>query len=307
VVTTVEGRVFVCSWRKVGDRIQVWVRDLPKLRSEGATFAEADEALWDVICAATGDGENIHEYDPPAPVTRLPGVSSELVLAGCEGLAFITNGPDLFAGGLCPQCDHARGQRTGQPLKLHVVRADDAGRAKVKQYSGSRLKFFSEVFLSLLRPAERAQFEFRSVECDRGRKIFFELAGSRVHVPLVALRGASLDLWVCDTCGWGNQPMHAGMGSFPAWLSDAADGRWFELPAWYVSAAGLPRPLPTCLTVGRAPEYALCFTRRRWAELVGERGARGIKSHRVPVVSSEYVDPDPPRRLHSEVWGQARP
>lgn len=59
-----EGRVFVCSWKRVGDRYRVWVKGRPRLAAEATDFAAADEELSGVICTATGDGESLHVSEP---------------------------------------------------------------------------------------------------------------------------------------------------------------------------------------------------------------------------------------------------
>jgi hypothetical protein len=62
-----EGRRFACSWKKQDDVYHVWVKRRPKLAAKAKTFNQADRRLWAVIIDATGDGESIREYDPPAP------------------------------------------------------------------------------------------------------------------------------------------------------------------------------------------------------------------------------------------------
>ena len=65
-----EGQVYRCGWRKKGTTYRVWVKGRPKLAAEGETFNLADRRLWSIIIDATGDGESIREYDPPAPESR---------------------------------------------------------------------------------------------------------------------------------------------------------------------------------------------------------------------------------------------
>ena len=62
-----EGGVFPCSWKKQRKVYKVWVKKRPRLSAQGRTFSQADKRLWSVIIHATGDGESIREYDPPAP------------------------------------------------------------------------------------------------------------------------------------------------------------------------------------------------------------------------------------------------
>lgn len=62
-----EGRRFACSWKKEDALYHVWVKRRPKLSAKAKTFNQADLRLWAVIIHATGDGESIRQYDPPAP------------------------------------------------------------------------------------------------------------------------------------------------------------------------------------------------------------------------------------------------
>lgn len=62
-----EGRRFACGWEKENDLYHVWVKRRPKLSAKGKTFNQADLRLWAVIIDATGDGESIRQYHPPAP------------------------------------------------------------------------------------------------------------------------------------------------------------------------------------------------------------------------------------------------
>jgi len=116
-----EGKVFVCTWRRVGDRYRVWVRNRPALVAEGDTFAGADEDLSGVICEATGDGESVHEYDPPRPVEEVPGLLFRLALVSGESRARIANYEALYSEGPCPQCTRPRGERTETPLELERI------------------------------------------------------------------------------------------------------------------------------------------------------------------------------------------
>jgi hypothetical protein len=62
-----EGRRFACGWKKQDAVYHVWVNRRPKLAAKAKTFNQADRRLWAAIIDATGDGESIREYDPPAP------------------------------------------------------------------------------------------------------------------------------------------------------------------------------------------------------------------------------------------------
>src|ERR687894_425342 len=100
-----EGRVYVCSWSVTQAGFRVWVKRRPKVFAEGETFEIADELLSDAICAATGDGESIHEYDPQPPTSAAqPGLLSLMLKVGAEAGALAANPAELFSGGVCPQC-----------------------------------------------------------------------------------------------------------------------------------------------------------------------------------------------------------
>ena len=62
-----EGRRFACGWKREGRLFHVWVKRRPKLTASAPTFNQADHRLWVAIMSATGDGESVREYDPPAP------------------------------------------------------------------------------------------------------------------------------------------------------------------------------------------------------------------------------------------------
>jgi hypothetical protein len=302
----VEGRVFLCSWKRVPRGFKVWVKNRPKLAATAKSFMEADEALADIITERTGDGENLREYSPAAPgLVEARGSLAHLLMVAGEGRATVANAAELFTGGLCPQCHHPRGARTTTVLRVASIEpgGDGAGARLAPRSFGRNLSLFSQEFIALLSRTEREFLDWRRVErSGRGKKAFYELAGSEVHVPFTTLAGGDVELWRCDTCGWESVPVYGGAGELPEWLSEAGGGRWYDLPSWYVSAADLPDPLPSCFVVGRAPEFRLCFTPKRWEELVGRPGTRGLKSYEVGIVARELADQNPRRRLHSEVW-----
>ena len=159
------------------------------------------------------------------------------------------------------------------------------------------MRFYSEDFLAQLEPGERSQFAWRRVERrGRGKKVFYELGAPGLRVPFVAVSEEAGALWrvpgsvirkgselsVCATCAWSTGPFYPRSSE--------------RLPFWYVSAADLPDPPPTCFAVGGVVGYDLCVTRQRWQELVGRPGTRGIASSEVGVVAPSLVDTHPPTR-----------
>jgi len=295
-----EGRVYICSWSHDGKRYRVWVRSRPAVCAEHASFEQADIALADAICGAFGDGEGVHEYDRPRPgSTEAPGLLEVFVILTGSSRATAENLEDLYEGGRCPSCD-IRPKRNGVPAQLTGIEGDGGGaRDTAKPRKPLPLDFFSEAFLNLLTPAERAVGEWRRVERPgRSKKAYYELVGSRLHLPVVALAPAVEDLWHvsvaracgdiltlhrCGLCGYENGPIYVFMPR--------------GLPAWYVDVSTLPTPLPTCFTTGQPPnEFRLCLARGRWQALLGKPGTRGISSDKVGVVESYLVDRHPVRK-----------
>ena len=310
-----EGQVYVCSWDRVGSRFRVWARSHPGLAAEGDSFKSADEELFGLISDATGDGENIHEYDPPSPDTIPPnsGVLFQLASVGGEGRATIANRDfaSLFTNGLCELCSYPRGVRTEVPLTLAKIWAGFEGGAATGSTFFPNRRFFSERFLALLSAEERGRFEWRQVRRGpRAKKAFFEILSSRIQIPAVALREGRANLWECDECGWRNSPFYGGRDQLPAWLIERTSRGWQDLPNWYVNVSDLPDPVPSCFLVGSPSDSAqLCFTRERWHQIVGRPGTAGLASIDVGVVQSILVDQNPSRRAFTEVlkeWEMAR-
>lgn len=291
-----EGRVFICTWKQVGDRYRVWVKGRPRLAAEAADFADADEELWGVISTATGDGENLREYDPARPAVAQARLLSRLALVAAPGTAQLLNAAELFDGGICPDCKYGRGARTDVPMVLDKIKGGDVGYTRVGTYyisAGPRIDFYSDAFLRLLTAAERKRFIWRRVERAgrAARKVFYELVGSQVHVPYRVLVGGPERLQ-CDGCGQSRVPIGGGATSYPQWLLSEVDYRYEVLPDYFISAADLPKPLPNCLTAGHHPTvYDLCFLPSRWRQLVGQPGAKGVSTSDVGIVAPELVSP----------------
>ena len=155
------------------------------------------------------------------------------------------------------------------------------------------LLYFSEDFLALLTPQERAQFYWRQVEnLGKGKKTMHELIGSRLHVPLAALRGGNPDTQQCDRCGWRRQPQYDLVGELPAWLDPEDDGIRRNQPDLYINVQHLPTTDPKCFTIGDwLDAVKLVFTEDRWTEIKKQKkGASGVQAWDVGVVAPEVIE-----------------
>jgi len=294
-----ENRVYICSWSHDGGRYHVWVSNRPSVRAEHTSFEQADIMLADAICGAFGDGEGVHEYDRPRPgATNVPGLLAVVASLGGNGWATAENLEELYEGGRCPSC-RTRGKRTSVQLRLSGIKGDGGGAwDTTKPWMPLKLAFFSEMFIDLLTPTERAVGDWRRVERRRSKKVYYELVGSRLHVPEVALAPVVEDLWNvrlekargdilclmrCAACGYENSPLYMFMPN--------------GLPHEYLDVSTLPTPLPICFTTGQPPnEFRLCLPRERWQTILGKPGTRGITSSEIGVVESYLVDPHPVRK-----------
>jgi hypothetical protein len=147
------------------------------------------------------------------------------------------------------------------------------------RFGGPRLQGCSAEFLDLLTAIERRQLEWRPIETGaKQKRQFFELVGGRVHAPFVALRDIGVSLNECVLCGWRRPPFY----SVEA-----------PIPSQFVVSTSLPHRVPTVFCVGPVLEPQLCTTPRRWAKLVGQRGARQLTSADIGVVDPDAVDENP--------------
>jgi hypothetical protein len=271
-----EGRVFRCTWTQVGLRFRVWVRQRPKLAGEGATFAEADEALWGTILEELGDGESEREYDPPRPSdSRLLEILSDRLVLAFAPLYGPPYWPrdieSLFTEESCSRCGNPQGTRTDVPLPLSWVSSDhDVGSVGIRGARQAwKFTFVSDRFLAQLTPAERGRLRWQAVSTPpRTRKRWFEIVGSRVHVPRVALRGAKLrDPWTCTACG---------LSPISGSSSPGKGAYQLDQPWAFVAASDMPRRVPSVFSIGTQNGFHLAFTPRRWKMLTASRSVRGL-------------------------------
>jgi hypothetical protein len=292
-----EGRVFVCSWRRVRGRFRVWVKRRPRLAATGRTFAQADEALWGVIAEATGDGENDREYDRAPPDEQETGpLLGFLSSVFGRGRMEVANPDELFEAEVCPACGKTTNRRTLAPLLANSIESGYQAGAAEALYARPDLwyfsQYFSQDFIGLLTRRERSSFEWRPVQRRRGTKRYVELVGAEVTVPRAALKGAGIKIDTCAKCGGSGAPTYVLLDKQPKWLRmlDRA-------PTQFVDVADLPQPVPSCFAIGNRERLSLTFTPERWRSLLGRKESQGIGASTVGIVASECVEARPRPRV----------
>jgi hypothetical protein len=288
-----EGRVFICSWKRVGSRYRVWWKARPKVAAEGDTFEEADEALWDAIMEATGDGENMHEYEPPAPGSAAKR-GPDVVMVGGGEWGELRTLEGLFENGVCTDCEHARGPRNESRLVITRMNSGPRHCGSVRvTLDGARMRYVSETFRAMLTPEEDASVQWREiVGPPRTRKQLFEVLGAATTIPYVAPLGPTIFRWRCEACGHVLSPFH---GKAPG-----------NGPYWFIAAAALPSPPTSLLVFGNPPDLDIGFTRERWRSLMDEPGAKGCKSSSIGVLRENQIDTSPVKTTWRQVWGSRK-
>ena len=275
-----EGNVYPCSWKRVRSRYRVWLTTDPKVVAEHTDFEEADELLVGLIHAATGDGENIHAYDPPEPNGARAGSveRGQLWSLGPQSTAYMVEPVRNFEEGLCDNCLMPRGGRTTVPLAVTGLKSGiDAAMVKLPDagFAGPILTIVSEAFVSALTTGERMCFEWRPIEHKlRGAK-FFEAVHRVPPVPYVSAKGHDTYYGRCKRC------------KFEWVITRAVRGK----PDRYVSERDLPVPSRPLVAVG--PWSDLSVPLKRWKELVGKPGMRGIKGSPVAIIAESAVERRP--------------
>jgi hypothetical protein len=250
----------------------------PTVAAEAVEFDDADELLYERIMELSGDGENQHEYSPPAPVPGAGAIErGRLWKLGPSASTTMRIEPEYFAGGLCDNCLMPFGARTALPLVVAPL-AGTATAATVTVEgagvgNGPRLTIVSEQLLEVFTVEERAAFEWRSVRGASAGQSYFELIPRHPTAPNVSPIGIPTQFGRCDTCGF-------------MWT---APQRGAGRPDWYVSEADLSSTAPTIYAV-RQPAYAtLAITDSRWRTLVGRRELKGIKGSPIAIIAAEAV------------------
>jgi hypothetical protein len=180
----------------------------------------------------------------------------------------------FFDSPCCEICRISQGLRNDRPLNLTYVGKYDGG---FVGFAGSTLRVYSEAFLMLLSAAECSRLRFKRVERNKkARKQYFELIGP-AGPPYVAIRNVEFSGWECPSC------------------KARSFGHWSETSAMtnFVARADLPQPMPEVFTIGPPHSLALCVTADRWAQMVGQRGTRGMVSMPIGVVPDDEVDRAP--------------
>lgn len=238
-------------------------------------------------------------YQPPPDKARLLSVFTLLSPAGGVSMQ---NLPSLFSEDCCPDCQTSQGQRTKRVMEVTYYdalsrRCDGALAQTEVRHPGPTFHLYSKEFLSLLTAQERRLFRWRRVKVLNPTKItkeMFELVHCAYLIPTVALRGSNPDRDTCDTCGASIQPYYPLVGGLPEWLNPIGDAVRRGQPDYYVSAADLPEPVPSCFTIGDwQGGVQLVFTEDRWRRIKRQRGMIGINTQKVGVVDPTLVEPVP--------------
>src|SRR5689334_4951166 len=143
-----EGRVYLCSWKRDQGCFRVWLQADGRVAAEAATFREASEALWGEIVRAFSDGEAVLEYQPPPPAEPATRRFLDPPLISVTGnmRAILANPDEVYSEGLCPQCHQPQGRRTEAPALLEDLESGyEGGFTKP-----AHIVFFSDKFLALL-------------------------------------------------------------------------------------------------------------------------------------------------------------
>lgn len=299
--------VIVCNWERTPGVWRLWVKGRREISGSGETFEVAHDALIDAIMETARDLDAVlpivPEFDPPLPPPSFAEqfLSPELYFISGDALFELNRPakaevesaesraaylPTLFSGGVCPACNHPRGERTDVVLRVdNAPQRVDAGWVRAPFYTHIRL--FSERFLDLLASRERKYF--RPIQMPpRSRRRFFELCG-RPDVPLVGVRELESDGLECTECG------HRAIRVIHPWLREGG----LHL-AEFVCANDLPASQNGAFTVGFGNDLNLCVRRERWNELRARTGARGVMSQRLGVVSAADCDRSPRIRNRRE-------
>jgi hypothetical protein len=295
---------YICSWSSSEAGYELWLKVKPSVRGSGSTYEAAEQALLNAIMDSGGAMHSVLEFVPPLPpadnirrylvpaIVRIWG-DERFELAGprrpgafatpAERETYTDGLDSFYEGGLCRECRSPRGPRTPIPLELKYVGSGCAG--GFVSIGGGTSYVFAQKFLDLLTHSERASLELRKViPPTRCRITFYELLGPS-GPTFVGLKGVAPHAsWECDACGYR-------LFSYLRTDFDLGD---------FVAQEDLPTPLPGIFTIGHSPHVALAVTADRWAELVGQKQARGILSVPLGIAPSDQSDRTPPLRKRSD-------
>jgi hypothetical protein len=287
-----EDGIYLCRWKETSEGFELWMKSRPQIRAKGRTYLEAEDAFLATIAEVLGVYHAVLEFVPPLPHSEFDRryATPELyVVLGDDRfeadeprrIPFETDDEraqrqawydNFFTLACCRTCGFSPGSRNERPLKLRYVSNRYEG--GFVYLAGASLHVFSENFLMLLSRAERRPLQFQLVDClKKTRKQFFELVGPS-GPPLVALTTGKVTGWQCTACG-------ARVFGY-----DYSPDKSIYT---FIARADLAQPCPEVFTIGTQPNVLLCMSAQRWADLVGQRGGRGLISRLVGVVPDDEV------------------
>lgn len=192
-----ENQVYRVSRRRVGTKIELTLRDDPKVKATGATADEAEDELCDLICDKYGDGEPVFDYfDAKASVPK----ETLWVFRANEGVTTL-NLPELFTDGVCKHCGAGLGARRSDAIRVlkEKLKGDVASTD-----SGPLLNriFSKKMMLSLVKLGLK-NVNFAPAIDARGAQCYelVDLAAKFEWAPIVAKRAIRIGAKKCPKCG----------------------------------------------------------------------------------------------------------
>jgi hypothetical protein len=305
-----ESNVFICKWKRVGERWHLWVKGKPKLSGEGATLEAAKRELEQMIWNNAGNVDDViptlMEFDPPLPASErtreffIPEIYkiygderfdllSYYFPRGNVDTATMEYVNSLYEGGVSKGCMHGIGKRTEVAFKTECEIGDSDGLWLSHCQIQASAYFFSDRFISLLTNEECERLKFCKCQVKReGKRKYYELAGNSIanNVGVKAFDAVGHE---CTECG------HR---SFYITELDLD----FSMQH-FICRSDLPNPVPSCFAITINHKVALCITRERWDQIRGSRNAKGIISEPIGVVDEELCERHP--RLQTSIEGCA--
>ncbi len=281
------GDLHLCSWAREGKVYTCWVKETPELRGEGDSFEAADAELIDRISEATDDFRPLLEYIPAIPTSAFDdlfrGSDWVAIKAPNELVASTLKTTDLFMEGMCPLCRTKKGSRNNLALKVQRFSQKKDGALVNVRPTGHTIPIFSEEFLELLSPDEKANLIARPVESEIASKRNFYEVECFKSTEVVFVKGINISGWKCDECKK-NVPRAY------SHYSETAINYFVTNP-----------PSANCLTVCAPDKSFFCLPRRRWEEIAGKIGTKGLAASPIGVVPAHLVDVNPKVELVSDI------
>lgn len=281
-----EGRSYRCGWSRDENGVRLWTKDAPRVSARGDTWEDAELKLMGAICAATGDGEPVLAFFPPAVLeSDLRFLDPPLAaITGC-GYSGTKAPKDGYYEGRCAHCGYATGRRTDKIVQLSGIEEQVAQAPGQWSFFCSPV-YASERFRALLTQEELAVCEWRPIERPpRSRRVYFEVI-PHAFVPQVALRDREVGGWRCPACARRCFSQHGDDDRVPL----------------FVASSALPNPIPPVFGLGDPVYYDLVLARDRALEIAEQPGARGALVNCVGVLADTEIDPHEPGRLYQPDW-----